>query len=191
MGWYKYNGKILKPSGKIAIAQPCCCVVNCYNCPYGTAEAGWPVSDPIVDTLYARITAVEGCECLDGLCVPLAWYGVNGHVGGGWAGTLAIPCELFPEENRFITFGLTCCEFDALGNPSNTFWLGTDDCGGGAAAGQISGCPPAAGVVNHVQPMESGGTCRPYDMTFLNMPGLYCCGVMPATYRVRVTETPC
>lgn len=185
------NGKILKRFGSIVLADTCCCGMYCFNCPYGTAEEGWPASDPVVDTLYARLTAVDGCECLDGLCIPLAWYGVNGHVGGGWSGTGAVPCTNLPESDRYITLGITCCQVDENGDPSNTFWLGTDDCTGGSAPGDIGGCPPAASPVTHVQAMESGGTCRPYSMTFLNVPGLTCCGVMPATFTVEISETAC
>lgn len=178
------GGRLLFNSNVLAM-DPACCCGSCGDCPYGTSQGGYPVSNPVVDTLYARITSEVGCSCLDGLCVTLNWSGNFGHQDGVWYGTVATPsCLGLPESFQYITLFLRCC--------AGTWWLGTDDCGGGATPGVGDPCPPQPGSpVNAAIEAVAGWTCRPFNITFNSLPSLTCCGAMPATISVNVTETPC
>lgn len=189
MGWIKYGGKILKVGGKIAISVACCCDVECADCPWGTPSMGdIPEGETAVDTLYAHITAVEGCECLDGLCVTMTWRAGGVWGLGVWQGTLPIQCLQLPEEERFITLTLGCCP--ALDQDVGRFWLGSDDCSAGDDPAVGDPCPPTTGIIN-VSQLSDSQQCRPYNISFLNFPGLNCCGVMPATFNVVVNTTAC
>jgi hypothetical protein len=191
LSWIRYNGKILKKDNRVAVDLSCCCTDECTQCPAGQPSMGDPHTLPVINTLYARITAVLGCGCLDGICIPLLWSnpGNPGFNGGGsvWQGTIAIPlCTGLPVPDRFITLALTCC-----GATNSKWYLGSDDCTAGATPAIGGPCPDIQLPLAFSTEVEHGWSCRPYDMTFLNMPGLTCCALNPSTYRVRVTETVC
>lgn len=181
---FRQNGLLIRATAaSLAAYRRCCCepvTENCDDCPYGTPDMG-PPSDPVVDTLYARITNVTGCECLDGLCIPLSWLGEDHASGGSWSGTAAIPCTAPTEQ--YLTLALSCCP---------TGWrLGTDDCTSGASPGHGGACTPLSPPINAAFDVEPGWTCRPYVMSFKDLSGLTCCGGESATFDVDITETPC
>lgn len=176
------TGKLMLRNGKLFTNEngyDCCCgSETCDNCPYGTPEMG-PPSDPIIDTLYARITNVTGCSCLEGLCIPLTWLGENHTSGGSWSGTIAVDCD----GQKYLTLAVQCCP---------TGWrIGTSDCTGDIDDGHGGACPDLLPPITASFPVEPGWTCRPYSMTFKNLSGLTCCGIDPALFDVEVTETPC
>lgn len=188
-----YNGQLLFRDGMLAMAQACCCGdVVCGDCPFGTPTMGDPPAGAtVVDTLYAHITPVEGCECLAGICVPLTWRSSGAWGEGTWQGTVPVDCLGLPEASRYITLMFGCCGAAIPGYPNSYFWLGSDDCTAGANPGVGPVCPQLSPPTVSSQPAEAGFRCRPYNVTFLNFPGLTCCGVMPATFNVVVNETAC
>lgn len=186
MGVVFYNGQLLFRNGALAMSTACCCEGACTDCPAGQPTMGDPHTLPVVNTLYARITNVENCACLDGLCIPLAWNGVlPGHQDGAWQGTLEFLDCLDGVTPRYITLGVSCC--GSLG-----FHLGSDFCTAGATPTQGYPCPNALTTpfTNAVR-VDAGWSCRPYNMTWANFGIQGCCNGISQVITITVTETAC
>lgn len=193
-----------------ALFEECCCgQPGCTTCPAGTPfTPGMPPSTfPVVDTLFLRITTYgdSHCNCLDGLCIPLHWYGNrlagNGYGDGSWQGHIRLYlCHidpLFPDGGtageRYLIFNLSCCSV----KPNCQWRLSNSGCITEIASHPIvyrdTSCPPIDCKIYDANPylypvgaypfqnqnnqsIDNGWSCRPYDMTITQCKVAICCG---------------
>ena len=167
MSWYRYNGKILKRDGGIAISANCCCDCNC-QCPELTAR--WHADHNLRLTVSGGIT--HG-PCDDW---PVS-VGIGCNGGEVW-GAIGIPCNA-PTECIGLNWNLAYlyCAPDGHGLNEIICEIGSSNLGcqfGGGnrpirAAGQVAKTPDViicdpeqspsfyAKYVFTLEPSEPGG----------------------------------
>lgn len=166
MSWYKWEGKILKVGGRIAVSEDCCCGTGpCCGKNLPTDAFGTPSADPKhPTTLTATFTNTSDCACVDGMVVTLTWSAIGQYWEG--PGDAAESCSLSSGE----TFTLSCGEFDRTDCRSFKFTFSGGSC-----------------ILNSGDQPLSNCTCDPIHLEYdMSVSGLGCCDSMDGSGVIHV-----
>lgn len=160
MSWAKWQGKILKRLGKIAISLACCCSVPCC----ARTEPPGDVPEHLPETLQMVITNTGDCPCIDATTLTLTWHVINRQyeVSGPGGGGCAI---------RSDNWRLSCTNFGG-GVPANPDPNATDCMHWQLSIEEVTACI----MIGDPFFALTGCSCYPLHLEFdLAFAGINCC----------------